>query len=320
VPDDSYPTSQYVLWAYRLLLGREPEDLAAVEAYPETSRLAVVDRFISSPEFRASGLKDVLLRHRRYMVELDNGLRFWLLSGDQYVSPAIATGDYEPIETAFVKRYVRRGMAVVDVGANLGWFTVHLALLVGAKGRVDAFEPRADLMDLLNKTIAENKLTNVTTHNFALGSQNSYGQVIWSIPDVNPGGTNLVSSDFAAPGITGQSVAVRTFDTCVSHHIDFIKIDVEGSEILTFQGAKRILAKDRPLILVEINPSNLMRTSGVSATDFGKFVEELDYCLYEIAADGSCGRQVSNSELSAVQTLVNVAMLPKERAQFTAAS
>jgi FkbM family methyltransferase len=319
VPDDPYPTSQYVLWAYRLLLGREPEDPGAVEAYPETSRLELINRFISSPEFRASGLEDVRPPHRRYMVELDNGLRFWLLSGDQYVSPAIATGDYESLETAFVRRYVNRGMAAVDVGANLGWFAIHLALVVGAEGRVDAFEPRSDLMDLLTKTIGENGLTNVTTHNFALGSQNSRGQMIWSVHDVNPGGTNLVSSEFVASDITAQPVAVRTLDACISHRVDFIKLDVEGSELLVFKGAERILAKDRPLILVEINPSNLMRTSGVSAIEFGQFVEKSGYWLYEITADGSCGPQIPSCELSTIETLVNVAMLPKERAESTAA-
>jgi FkbM family methyltransferase len=318
VPDDPYSTSQYVLWAYRLLLGREPEDPAAVEAYPETSRLTVVDRFITSPEFRASGREDVRPLHRRYMVELDNGLRFWLLSGDQYVSSAMAAGDYESIETAFVTRQIREGMAAVDIGANLGWFTAHLALLVGPEGKVDAFEPRSDLMDLLNKTIAENRLTSVTTHNFALGSQNSHGQVIWSVHDINPGGTHLVSLDFAAPDVVAQSVVVKTLDTCISHRVDFVKIDVEGSELLVFKGAERILTKDRPLILVEINPSNLMRTSGVSAAEFGRFVEKWGYCLYEIAADGSCEKRVLNSELSAIETLVNVAMVPKERGDFNA--
>ena len=320
MPDDPYPTSQYVLWAYRLLLGREPEDPEAVESYPETSRLAIVDRFISSPEFLTNGVARIRGPHRRYMVELDNGLRYWLLAGDQYVSPAMATGDYEPIETAFVRRHVREGMAVVDIGANLGWFTAHLALLVGAEGRVDAFEPRSDLMDLLNKTIAENRLTNVATHNFALASQSAHGQVIWSVHDVNPGGTHLVSSDFTTSDIIAQPVAVKTLDACIAHCVDFIKIDVEGSELLVFQGAERILAKDRPLILVEINPSNLMRTSGVSATEFGRFVERLDYCLYGITANGSCGRRIEPSELSTIQTLVNVAMIPKERIELTVAS
>lgn len=314
MPDDPYATSQYVLWAYRLLLGREPEDAQAVEAYPETSRLTIVDRFVSSPEFRANGVGPVRPPHRRYMVELDNGLRFWLLAGDRYVSPAMATGDYEGIETAFVRRQVKRGMAVLDIGANLGWFTAHLSLLVGRNGSVDAFEPRSDLMDLLVKTIAENHLSNVTTHNFALGSQDSNGQVIWSAHDINPGGTHLVPSDFAAPEIMTQAVVVRTLDSCISHRIDFIKIDVEGSELLVFKGARRILTKDRPVILAEINPSNLLRTSGISAGEFGSFAEELGYYLYVIAADGNCGQRIQSSELSAIETLANVAMFPKERA------
>jgi FkbM family methyltransferase len=314
VSQDPYPTSRYVLWAYRLLLGREPEDPQAVESYPETSRLTVVERFLSSAEFLRTGLGNLRSPHRRYMVELDNGLRFWLLSGDQYVSAAMATGDYEGIETAFVRRRVKEGMAVLDVGANLGWYTAHLALLVGAAGRVDAFEPRSDLLDLLTKTIAENRLTNITTYNFALGSHNSRGQVIWSLDDANPGGTHLVSFDFTTPNIIAQPVLVKTLDSCISHRVDFVKIDVEGAELLVFKGAQRILTHDRPVILVEINPSNLMRTSGASATEFGTFVEELGYCLYGIAANGSCTTRIRASELSTIDDLVNVVMLPKERA------
>ena len=319
MPHDPYPASQYVLWAYRLLLGREPEDPQAVASYPETNRQTVVERFLSSPEFLRTGVGNLRPLHRRYMVELDSGLRFWLLSGDQYVSASMATGDYEGIETAFVRRQVTKGMAVVDIGANLGWFTAHLALLVGAEGRVDAFEPRSDVMDLMTKSIAENRLTNVTTHNVALGSLNSHGQVIWSVDDANPGGTHLVPSDFAAPDIIAQPVLVKTLDSCVSHRVDFVKIDVEGAELLVFKGAQRVLTKDRPVIIVEINPSNLMRTSGVSATDFGSFVEELGYYLYGIAADGSCRTRIQTSDLSTIDDLVNVAMLPKERAEPTAA-
>ena len=103
-------------------------------------------------------------------------------------------------------------MAVRDIGANLGSFTVHLSLLVGAAGRVNAFEPRCDLMDLLTKTITENRLANVTAHNFALGSENSDGQVTWSRLDDNPGGTHLAPPDFTTPEMA-QPVLVKTLDS-----------------------------------------------------------------------------------------------------------
>lgn len=67
MPDDPWPTFKYVLWAHRLLLGREPEDPEVVEAYPETT--PVTDSFISFPEFRANSLKHVHPPRRHHMVE-----------------------------------------------------------------------------------------------------------------------------------------------------------------------------------------------------------------------------------------------------------
>jgi FkbM family methyltransferase len=317
-PHDPYPTPLYMMWAYRLLLGREPEDPQAVELYAEKSRSELVEIFINSPEFRTrTVINRICPPQRRYMVEHDNGFRFWLLYGDEFVSPPMAAGAYEPPETDFVKRHVRAGMAVLDVGANLGWFTVHLADLVGKDGRVDAFEPRSDLFDLLAKTTAENHLTNVTLHKCALGSQNSGGQMIWSLEDLNPGGTNLVPSDFTSPEVKSEPVTIRTLDSCLAHHIDFIKMDVEGSEPLVIAGAERILTEDKPTILIEINPSNLLRTSGISTEEFGHLVEKLNYRLYEIAADGRRGKHIKTAELSAIQAVVNVAMVAEDRADVT---
>jgi FkbM family methyltransferase len=312
-PRDAYPTRLYITWAYRLLLGREPEDLQAVALASETSRSDVVKRFINSPEFFIGHVIDnIRPPQRSYMVELDNGFRFWLIYHDEFISPAIAAGLYEPFETEFIKQYVKPGMAVLDIGANLGWFTVNLAEIVGPQGRVDAFEPRSDLFLLLCKTIDENRLCNVTLHNYALGVQNSEGQMIWSHHDVNPGGTNLVSSDFQSSKTRAQRVLVKTLDSCVSHRIDFIKIDVEGSEPLVLRGAERIISEDRPIILLEINPINLLRTAGVSTVEFGEMLQNLGYQLYEILEDGSCGKHMGVlSEVSEMQTIVNVAALPK---------
>jgi FkbM family methyltransferase len=320
-PHDPYPTSLYAMWAYRLLLGREPEDPQAIAHYAKKPRSELVEIFINSPEFHIRHLIDQIRPPQtRYMAELDNGFRFWLLYSDESISPAMAAGVYESPETAFVKRQVRAGMSVVDIGANLGWFTVHLADIVGEDGRVDAFEPRSDLFDLLEKTTIENHLANVTLHNCALGDKNSNGQVIWSLDDLNPGGTHLVSSDFINSEMSSQNVRVSTLDSSLSHHIDFIKIDVEGSEPLVFSGAERILLEDRPTILVEINPSNLLRTSGSTTEKFGGLVEKFNYRLFQISADGSCGRQITTSELSAVQHIVNVAMLPQDRVEFALAT
>jgi hypothetical protein len=80
---DQYPTSEYVPWADRLLPGREPEDPQLVKLHPKMSRGKIVERFISSPEFLSHEVRNIGSPHRRYMIELVNKLRFWLLSGDE---------------------------------------------------------------------------------------------------------------------------------------------------------------------------------------------------------------------------------------------
>ena len=65
-----------------------------MKLYPEMSRRKIVERFISSRNFSGTKCATLVSLHRRYMIELDNKLRFWLLSGDGYVSPAMATGSY----------------------------------------------------------------------------------------------------------------------------------------------------------------------------------------------------------------------------------
>jgi hypothetical protein len=99
-----------------------------------------------------------------------------------------------------------------------------------------------------------------------------------------------------------------------------MKLDVEGSEPLVLGGAKRVLSTDRPVILIEINPSNLLRTSGLTVAEFGSFINKFDYCVHGIGPDGNCTGRISIEELSAISTIVNVAMLPNERAETIAAN
>ena len=307
-----YPTPLYVLWAYRLLLGREPEDPQAVARCAGMSRHEVVRTFINSPEFHIRHVLDSIHAPQcSYMVELEGGLRFWLMHGDEFVSPAIAAGRYEPAETAFVHRHVREGMAVLDIGANLGWFTVNLAKIVGGEGRIDAFEPRADVFAHLARTIQENRLTNVALHDYALGRANARGQMVWSPLDTNPGGTNLVSAEFYGTDVRAQPVDVKTLDSCINHRVDFIKMDVEGAEPWVFVGAVRIITRNRPIILLEINPENLVRTAGITASEFAASLERLDYNLHEIALDGSVGARIEAAALRDLATIINVAMLPR---------
>src|SRR5262249_16485940 len=130
---------------------------------------------------------------------------------DVYVGRAIEIyGEYSGLEAAFLKRLVSAGDHVVEVGPNIGAHTVALPKAIGARGRVDAFEPQRACYALLQAQIALNQLHNVHAHRAAVGR--AAGQ-LW-VPNIdytdfgNFAGTALSSNRTA----TSEPVDVVTLD------------------------------------------------------------------------------------------------------------
>jgi len=146
-----------------------------------------------------------------------------------------------PYELGEVK--LRHGDFVVDVGANIGVFTVLASKIVGASGKVLAFEPAADARTVLEKNIRENKLTNVEIFPFALSDTD--GTVEFAIPN-NIGD----SSGYFKDGSLKQAAEQITLDNFVKNNkikqVDFIKADIEGMERNLIKGAAETIKKFKP--------------------------------------------------------------------------
>jgi len=160
----------------------------------------------------------------------------------------------EPSEQAVMRRLVRAGDVVLDVGANLGVHTVLLAQLVGPQGRVLAFEPNAELFPGLQRTLAA--LPNVTLYPCALSDQDS--QAVLFVPaDHSMAGL----ADWTRQPTRPIPCATRRLDDLLAadgvRPPDFVKCDAEGAERLVFEGARRTLDRsDAPIILFEANANN----------------------------------------------------------------
>lgn len=100
----------------------------------------------------AAGYNTAQVRANGLTLTVD--LQDFAIAGSLY-----SEGTWEPAETAFVKSFLRPGMNVVDIGANLGYFTTLFASLVTAEGKVIAFEPNPQNYGLLKTNIANNGLT-----------------------------------------------------------------------------------------------------------------------------------------------------------------
>ena len=187
-------------------------------------------------------------------------------------------------ERATLQRIVRPGMTVLDVGANLGLYTVLFARLVGATGRVIAFEPDPALFALLRRNSTLNGFTNITAHNLALGSRSDRAMLRKMIFN---SGDNTLGSDGSRcfrREVPIQVVALDEFLPAL--HIDLVKIDVQGWEFEVLRGMDRILAAcPHAGIYFELWPAGLRRAERTPA-EMAEWLQARGYKLYH-AATGS---------------------------------
>lgn len=143
-------------------------------------------------------------------------------------------GIYEEDHQLAMKRMVRPGEVAYDVGANVGFYTLALARLVGANGRVYAFEPDARNADLLRQHVLMNRLSNVTIVQAAVGDR----------PGLVPfGGANEQSRVVAESHYLVPSITLDDFVAAGHPLPSFLKMDVEGAECDALAGASTILSK-----------------------------------------------------------------------------
>jgi FkbM family methyltransferase len=276
----------------------------------------LVGHFIRSREFQLRHLSGseigalVPFENQFVITELPDGTRFWINMQDRYVSRAIHLNDYEQKETLFIRKTVRPGMRVLDIGANLGWFTVQMAKLVGPCGHVASFEPRSDLFHYLSRTVRENKLDNVSLHNCALGDHVGEVELQWPADGINPGGTKLKTTEVISNRMLYQKTVMRVLDKEIGDEIDFIKIDVEGAEKLVFGGGQRILTQSRPIIMSELSPDALRQVSKIGFDEYMALLQSMGYRAHQFAEHGEVGSLLTDWPYSDPAALMNVILLP----------
>jgi len=169
-----------------------------------------------------------------------------------------------PIE--HLRPFAVPGTAVVDVGANIGFFAMRFGDWVGPAGRVYAIEPEARNVAGLRERIARAGLGTVVECVHAAAADEP-GIVRLVRNPVHPGDHHL--------GPEGEAVPAVTIDGLVAggdRRVSLIKIDVQGAEPLVLSGAMRVLADDRPAVFIEVDESALRRAGNSAAELIGTFV------------------------------------------------
>jgi FkbM family methyltransferase len=154
----------------------------------------------------------------------------------------------------------KEGDVVVDIGAHIGYYTIISSKRVNSRGKVVAIEAHPRNFEMLNRNIKLNKLTNITTLNYAVYSKET--QVKLYLPDEELGYTiyNTIMSNRAKAGEKFVDVNANTLDNLLKQNgireeqVNWIKIDVEGAEFEVLKGATNILSKSKDIaLLIEVH-------------------------------------------------------------------
>ena len=221
------------------------------------------------------------------------GLRIWLyLGNDQSWTMFVGRG-FEPNEFAFLATILKPGMTFVDVGANEGLYATFAARCVGPEGSVVAVEPSSREIGRLSRNLELNHLENVLT--FPVAASNRSGQADLRIADYGHEGHNTLGAFIYDTSLARtETVRLSPLDDVVRdaniERVDVMKIDVEGAELAVLQGARGVLSRDRPILVVELCDATLQH-QGASSQDVLRLLKEYGYRTFTF--DPASGRPIA---------------------------
>lgn len=155
---------------------------------------------------------------------------------------------YEP-EFGMLSEWIGDGDAVLDIGANVGHYTNRLSRLVGAGGRVIAFEPVTETFELLAANAARFSARNVTLLNVAASEKSTVIEM--TLPIFDTGMTNFYMAEIVDGAGEFSVLSVSVDSLNITLPIKLVKIDVEGHEIFALRGMEQLLKRDHPVLIVE---------------------------------------------------------------------
>jgi FkbM family methyltransferase len=178
------------------------------------------------------------------------------LRTNQRIERWMWAGAYERELVQLMKKTLKSGMTVLDVGANIGYFSALASGLVGKSGQVHAFEPMPQNLSRLRQNLSAFRWA----HAFPYAVGDATGKAAIYFNESEAGWASLLNSDDLERRADADVIRL---DDWVSNHtvdrIDFMKMDIEGGEFHALQGAQVMLSRFRPVIVAELNAVCLAR-------------------------------------------------------------
>jgi FkbM family methyltransferase len=216
------------------------------------------------------GLKQIKLAHAGKMeLQTNDYIDHWLYTG----------ADFEPHVVSLFLKLINKGNNVLDIGANIGYFSLIASRIVGSIGTVYAFEPTPSTIQKLQKNIQLNNCSNIKVYQKAVSESN--GKAIFKIPSDTIKNSGRASFRDIEENYTSVEVETIHLDSILSElePIQLIKIDIEGAEAMALMGMVQLIERDLPVFIMELSDFYLKQL-GSSATFILDFFRERNYRVF----------------------------------------
>lgn len=220
--------------------------------------------------------KKLIRLTRPKFVEI-NGVKLFI---DKEDSLSLTRGVYEKDEVDLIKRVVKMGDKVLDIGANIGYHTTIFSKLIGGTGKVFAFEPDPENFRLLKKNIEINNCQNAILVNKALSDKEE--KIKLYLSEYNMGDHRTYDSSDGRKFVEVDCISIDSYFKDKDSKIDFIKIDIQGAEYSVLKGMRTLFRNNKELkLLTEFWPIGLKR-SGIDPYQYLDLLLSFEFNLYLI--------------------------------------
>lgn len=186
-------------------------------------------------------------------------------------------GLHEPNTFEVFKLFIKEGMIVTDIGANIGYFTRFLSEAVGPSGKVFAFEPVPDTYKTLLDTISMNGLKNVYPIEAAVSDTDGATKIYLSRSHYMASlDVNWATNEGGEKEV--KCLTLDTFFEREGYYPDFIKLDIEGGGVSALKGMVNCIIKNEPVLFLESHTPN-------EDIAIGKALSLIPYDVYRVGSD-----------------------------------
>jgi len=247
------------------------------------------------------------------VVTLHDGIRMELVLNEYVQSQLYLFGAFEPATVKVLKRLVKSGDTVLDIGANVGYISLVLAKCVGNSGKVFSFEPDSKNFASLKRNLALNADCNIEPIAKAVSDSHQPIRLYHAKFDFNAGAHSMLPSEKHSSDFV--EIEATTIDEFVTSHglkkIDVIKIDIEGAEMKAFNGMTETLRNSRPLIVCELCEEHQVRAGYTTQAVKKWMAETFDMQAFKVMESG----KLKETPIEETHLADNIVFVPHERVQ-----